>query len=76
MPAQDCIGKRIWGRAEERLLVECDATVQINRIVTDCAILAKVLFPKLPGETVQYLVGSRYCPSDRFESFVGEVQPT
>ena len=70
VPAQDAIGERIWVRAEERLLVDYEATVEINRILTDCAILAKVPLHKLPGETVQYLMGSRYCPSDRFENFV------
>jgi len=70
VPAQDSIGDRIWVCTEDRLLVDYEATVQINRILTDCAILTKVPLHKLPGETVQYLMGSRYCPSDRFESFV------
>lgn len=70
VPAQDCIGERVWLRIQGQLLVDYEATVEINRILTDCAILEKIPPHQLPGETVQYLMASRYCPSDRFQSFV------
>jgi transglutaminase-like putative cysteine protease len=70
VPAQDDIGERIWLRAEGRLTVDYRATIAIQRILTDCLDLATVPPHQLPGETVQYLMASRYCPSDQFQSFV------
>lgn len=68
--AQDLIGERIWVQAEGRLTVEYAATVSIQRILTDCRDLPRIEPRHLPGETVQYLMGSRYCPSDQFQTFV------
>lgn len=67
--AQDMIGDRIWLRVEGRMTVDYRATVMVNRIVDDCLGLDKVPPHMLPGETVQYLMPSRYCPSDQFQSF-------
>jgi transglutaminase-like putative cysteine protease len=52
------------------LRVDYQATVSINRILNDCQALPAVPPHQLPGETVQYLMPSRYCPSDQFQSFV------
>lgn len=68
--AQDAIGDRIWVRAEGRMTVDYTATVAIRRILTDCFDLPRIEPHQLPGETVQYLMGSRYCPSDEFQTFV------
>jgi transglutaminase-like putative cysteine protease len=68
--AQDSIGERLWLRVEDRLAVEYRATVLIDRIVGDWNNLAQVPLHQLPGETVQYLMGSRYCPADAFQPFV------
>jgi transglutaminase-like putative cysteine protease len=68
--SHDTIGERIWLRAEDRLTVDYRATVAVDRILADCAALAAVPLHRLPGETVQYLMASRYCPSDQFEKFV------
>jgi len=38
--------------------------------VPDIAPLVRLEPHDLPGETVQYLLDSRYCPADRFQSFV------
>lgn len=70
IPAHDTIGDRIWVRAEGRLTVDYTATVSIARILTDCLDLPRIEPRFLPGETVQYLMGSRYCPSDQFQSWV------
>ncbi|MEG3179707.1 transglutaminase-like domain-containing protein [Sphingomonas sp. LT1P40] len=70
VPAQDAIGERIWLRAEGQLTVDYEATVSIQRLVRDCSTLPRVEPRFLPGETVQYLMASRYCPSDQFEKFV------
>jgi len=69
VPAQDGIGERIWLRTQGRLQVDYRATVLVNRLLTDCRTLEIVPQHQLPGETVQYLFSSRYCPSDRFHSF-------
>jgi transglutaminase-like putative cysteine protease len=68
--AQACIGERIWLRAEGRLTVDYRATVSINRLVGDLSSLEQMPFHLLPGETVEYLMESRYCPSNQFDSFV------
>ncbi|HEX7821850.1 MAG TPA: transglutaminase family protein [Sphingobium sp.] len=70
VPAQDHVGERIWLHAQGRFTVDYQATVTINRILTDCLTLDAVPPQLLPGETVQYLLPSRYCPSDQFQSFV------
>ena len=64
------IGERIWLRAEGAVSIAYDATVRIDRIIADIAGLAYVPPHQLPGETVEYLWPSRYCPSDQFQSFV------
>lgn len=68
--AHDTIGDRIWLRVQGRLKVNYRSIVSINRILSDCRDLGKVPPHQLPGETVQYLVPSRYCPSDQFQTFV------
>lgn len=68
--AHDGIGERLWVRAQGQLVVDYKATVLIHRLLTDCTTLSRVPPHLLPGETVQYLFASRYCPSDQFESFV------
>ncbi len=72
VPAQDMIGERIWLRKEGQLLVDYRATVAIERIVRDVASLPALAPHRLPGETVQYLLPSRYCPSHQFTDFVNE----
>lgn len=68
--AHDGIGERIWMRVRGRFTVAYRATVRVDRVLADPASLAAVPFHRLPGETVQYLMASRYCPSDLFEDFV------
>lgn len=75
--AQDEVGERIWVRADGRLKVDYTATVTIERLLTDWQSLPAVAPHQLPGETVQYLMGSRYCPSDAFMTFTeGEFAGT
>lgn len=70
VPAQDNIGERIWIRTEGQWLVDYRADVTINRILDSCENLPAVPLHQLPGETVQYLLPSRYCPSNQFLDFV------
>lgn len=70
VPGHDTIGDRIWLRAAERLTVDYTATVTVNRICADIASLPATPTHMLPGETVEYLLPSRYCPSDEFQNLV------
>lgn len=70
VPAQDNIGERIWIRIEGQCLVDYHAVVTINRILDSSNDLPAVPLHQLPGETVQYLLPSRYCPSNQFLAFV------
>jgi transglutaminase-like putative cysteine protease len=66
----DDIGDRIWLRVNGQLIVDYRATVTIDRVLADVRHLPMVPPHQLPGETVQYLLPSRYCPSDQFQNFV------
>jgi len=70
VPSLDGIGERIWVRVQGRLLIDYQATVRIERLLDDCRDLLAMPPHQLPGETVPYLMASRYCPSDRFHNFV------
>jgi transglutaminase-like putative cysteine protease len=70
VPGHDSIGERIWLRAQSRLTVHYTATVAVDRICRDLAGLPAVPPHLLPGETVEYLLPSRYCPSDQFQNLV------
>jgi transglutaminase-like putative cysteine protease len=70
VPAQDAIGERIWLRANGKFDVAYRASVEVSRLTPDLAALDAMLPHDLPGEAVQYLMDSRYCPADRFQSFV------
>jgi transglutaminase-like putative cysteine protease len=66
----DTIGERIWLRATGRLTVDYTSTVAIHRFRADLETLPVTPPHMLPGETVAYLMPSRYCPSDPFQTFV------
>jgi len=70
VPGHDTIGDRIWLRVTGPLQVHYTATVGIERLCLDIAPLPAIPPHLLPGETVQYLLPSRYCPSDQFQTFV------
>ena len=68
--AQDTIGERIWMRHQGEFVAEYSAQVTIDRFLAPIDNMQAVPTHLLPGETVQYLMDSRYCPADRFQSFV------
>lgn len=70
VPGHDGIGDRIWLRRQGTLSVDYTATVAIGRLTADIAGLDAVPPHRLPGETIEYLLPSRYCPSDQFEALV------
>lgn len=68
--AQDCIGERIFLRAQGHFTATYNATVDIHRLIGHVDTLPAVPIHKLPGETVPYLLDSCYCPANQFRSFV------
>jgi transglutaminase-like putative cysteine protease len=67
---EDGIGRRTWLRAEGRLRASYRATLDIDRPGVSIEPLPITPFTALPAEAVAYLWPSRYCESDRFETFV------
>lgn len=72
VPAQDDIGERIWLRANGSIEVSYQARVEVERIITPIEQLDRLLPHELPGETVKYLLDSRYCAADRLQQFVAD----
>ncbi len=70
IPGHHGIGERIWVRLGGELSLRYHAVVQIDRRLPDLAALPATLPHELPGETIEYLMPSRYCPSDLFGNFV------
>ena len=68
--AQDGIGERIWLRHCGDFEASWTGTVSIDRALAPIETLDALPTHLLPGDTVQYLMDSRYCPADRFQSFV------
>ncbi|MFN3661383.1 transglutaminase-like domain-containing protein [Yoonia sp.] len=68
--ADEGLGQRIWIRTDGEFRCDYAARVIIDRPVLDISVLQAVPAHLLPGDTVRYLMPSRYCPSDEFQSFV------
>ena len=66
----DGLGRRTWLHAQGRIDIRYTATIAINRAPTDIAGLGVVPHAELPPAYIQYLMPSRYCPSDKHENFV------
>jgi len=69
--AQDDIGERIWLNGAGRIEVDYSARVAPRRELFDLASLSAMEPHDLPGEAVQYLLDSRYCRADEYQSLVG-----
>ena len=70
IPAQDDIGDRLWVRVVDEFEAGYDASVELKRLNHELGDLAQLDTHDLPAPTVQYLFDSRYCPADKFQSFV------
>ncbi len=68
--SEDAIGTRVWLSCSDHLQCRYDAEIEITRKDEDITTLAADLVHRLPHEAVRYLMASRYCPSDEFQSFV------
>ncbi|MGJ0239512.1 transglutaminase-like domain-containing protein [Novosphingobium fluoreni] len=73
IPGHDTIGDRLWLRMQGHLRVRYNAVVEINRLTADIASLRAVPPHRLPGETIEYILPSRYCDSDEFQPIVAEL---
>jgi transglutaminase-like putative cysteine protease len=66
-------GRRTWTRGAGHFRADYHATVEVERTAPDIAGLPQHAYHELPPETVPFIWPSRYCQSDRFESFVAKV---
>lgn len=64
------LGRRMWMHAHGHLEIAYTATVSIERLPTRIAGLNPTPHASLPNTYIQYLMPSRYCPSDQLENFV------
>ena len=70
VPGEDSIGQRAWARGDGPFRAEYSCEVEIDRCSVDFAALAAAPPRALPALTIPYLMPSRYCEAERFESFV------
>lgn len=70
VPVAQGVGRRTWTRGAGPFRADYRATVEIERTAPEIAGLAVTPFATLADEAVPYIWPSRYCQSDRFESFV------
>jgi len=68
--AESNVGRRMWMRLQNDFECSYEARVSIDRKTSDLASFAQVTPHNLPGDAVRYLMPSRYCPSDTFQTFV------
>ncbi|WP_375262418.1 transglutaminase family protein [Palleronia sp.] len=68
--SEDAIGTRVWLSCSESLVVRYESEIEITRPAPDLSRLSAEPVHRLPHEAVRYLMASRYCPSDEFQSFV------
>lgn len=67
--AHDGIGERVLVHAQGRFEVAYEALVEVNRLAPELTGLAALAPHDLPGETLDYLLDSTYCPADRLQAF-------
>lgn len=67
--AQDEIGRRLWLNASGNMICDYAAIVDVTRIMQDVSALKVTALPDLPADVVPYILPSRYCPSDEFQTF-------
>lgn len=68
--AEEGIGNRVWVRANGTFWCNYTTQVEVTRKVQDLRTLHAAQPHMLPGDTVRYLMPSRYCPAAEFQSFV------
>ena len=71
-PAEQGFGRRTWTQGSGKFRVEYAAEVEVERETPEVAGLKAMPYHSLPELVVPFLWPSRYCQSDRFETFVGD----
>ncbi|GIT89825.1 transglutaminase [Jannaschia pagri] len=69
------LGKRAWMRADGQFDATYRAEVEVTRPVPDIGALEATAPRSLTAEATSFLMPSRYCPSDEFQSFVADDFP-
>jgi transglutaminase-like putative cysteine protease len=75
VPADEGVGTRSWIQVRDRFAATYRARVDVLRPAIDLGGLAAVPIHELPGEEVKYILPSRFCPSDKFGTFVENAFP-
>ncbi len=70
VPAEETIGERCWIQADARFQCTYTSRIEISRPETDLAALPQAPLHELPGDTVRYLMDSRFIPAEKFHHFV------
>lgn len=70
VPADEGVGERITVSMTGPLQCTYTAKVEIDRPAHDISRLPATPVHLLPGPAIRYLMGSRFCPSDEFQSYV------
>lgn len=70
VPGEDGIGQRCLLHATGQFRADYRAVVVIDRPKIDIMALPATAVRALPGSVIGYLLPSRYCEADRFQSFV------
>lgn len=68
--AEEGMGERIWMRADGEFRCDYTSRINVDRPELNLSTLPAVAPHRLPGDTVRYLMPSRFCPSDQFQAFV------
>lgn len=69
-PAEQGFGRRTWTQGSGHFRAEYKAEVEVERVAPQIAGLEAMPYHALPELVVPFLWPSRYCQSDRFETFV------
>ncbi len=72
LPGHDTIGDRIWLRANGLLSIRYEGIVDVQRLDAEISQVSAVPPHLLPAETIQYLLPSRFCPSDEFQAIADD----
>lgn len=67
--AEAGLGQRFWVRAEDQFRCDYSVEVKVDRPALDLSTLRAHAPSELPGDVVRYLMPSRFCHPDKFQSF-------
>lgn len=70
VPADENVGSRSWIQVRNSFTCTYRATVDVLRPVVDLGGIVQVSMENIPGDVVKFLLPSRFCPSDKFGTFV------